>query len=126
MKKPIILVVDDSHFMRNLIGNTIKDLGYDGVYYAEDGFAAVEKAGKIKPDVVTLDVSMPGMDGIEAVKKILEVSPSSRVVMVSAVTSQIAIKQALQNGAKDFIKKPVDRTEIENMLNRFLTSDESS
>ncbi len=120
MANKAILVVDDSQFMRNLIGNAIKGAGYEDLHYAEDGNAAVAFADAMKPDLITLDISMPGMDGVETVLKILEVCPSAKIVMISAVTSQIVIKEALKNGAVDFMKKPVDRNEIEDMLKRHL------
>ncbi len=120
MKEPKILIVDDAFFMRNMLGNTIRDIGYSDLHFAEDGFQAVEKAKELKPDIVTLDISMPGMDGLEAVEKILEVSPASKIIMVTAVTSQSVVKQALANGAVDFINKPFSKDEIEDRLKRQL------
>lgn len=120
MKDAKILVVDDAGFMRNLLANTIREIGYSDIHFAEDGVRAVEKAAEVKPDLVTLDISMPKMDGLEAVKKILEVSPATKIVMVSAITSQEAVKQAVRNGAVDFIKKPFNKTEIEDMLKKQL------
>jgi len=120
MNNDSILIVDDSYFMRNLLGNTIKELGYANLFFAEDGIQAIEIAKEVKPRLVTLDISMPGMDGIETVLKILEVSPKSSIVMISAVNSQEIVKQALKNGAVDFIKKPVDKTEMNEMLRKHL------
>jgi len=115
-----ILIVDDSFFMRSLLGNAIKDIGYSKISYAEDGIKAIEISKDIKPDLITLDISMPGMDGIETVLGILEVSPKSKIVMISAVNANDIVKQALKNGAVDFLKKPVDRSELEDMLKRHL------
>lgn len=120
MKEKKILVVDDAFFMRNLLGNTLKDIGYTNIYFAENGQNAVEKALEIRPDLVTLDISMPIMDGIEAVEKIIEACPSCKIVMVSAVTNQNAVKQALMNGAVDFIKKPFDKNELEKVMKKHL------
>lgn len=120
MKNKKILVVDDAGFMRNLLGNTIKEIGYSNVYFADDGITAIEKAKEIKPDLITLDISMPIMDGLEAVGKILEVSSASKIVMVTAATSQITVKQAIRNGAVDYLNKPFDKAEVEDMLSRHL------
>lgn len=116
-----ILIVDDAGFMRNLLGNTIKEIGYLNLYFADDGTTAIEKAAEIKPDIITLDISMPIMDGLEAVSKILEVSPKSKIIMVTAVTGQTTIKQAIKNGAIDYLKKPFDKSEVEDILRRHLT-----
>lgn len=115
-----ILVVDDSFFMRSLLGNAIKDIGYSEIFYAEDGAKAVEISKTVKPDLVTLDISMPGIDGLETVLRILEVSSKSKIVMISAVNANDIIKQAIKNGAVDFLKKPVDKSELEEMLKRHL------
>lgn len=117
---PKILIVDDAFFMRNMIGNMVKELGYSEIYFAVDGFDAVEKSRELQPDFITLDISMPGMDGLEAVGKIMEVSPSSKIVMVTAVDNQFAIKEALKSGAVDFLKKPIAKTELEDRFKRFL------
>ena len=118
MMEKKILVVDDAGFMRHLLGNTIKAIGYQNVSFAEDGFEAVEKARELKPDLITLDISMPGMDGLEALAKILEEWPEAKIVMVTAVTSQKILKQAISMGAVDFLKKPFDKDEIDSMFKK--------
>lgn len=118
MEDTIILVVDDAAFMRNLLGNTIKSVGYSQVHYAEDGFVAIEKARELQPHFITLDISMPGIDGVEVIAKILEVSPASKIIMVSAVTAQQPIKQAIKNGAVDFVAKPFTPDEIREVLKK--------
>lgn len=115
-----ILIVDDAFFMRNMIGNMVKEIGYTDIYFAVDGLDAVEKAKELLPDLVTLDISMPGMDGLEAVEKIMEVSPNTKVIMVTAVDNQFAIKEALKKGAVDFLKKPIAKSELEDRIQRFL------
>ena len=119
MKKTKILVVDDACFMRNLLGNTIREIGYSEIHFADSGSQAIERARTMKPDLITLDLSMPGMDGLEAMQKILEVSSASKVIMVSAVTTQSTMKQAMQNGAVDFIRKPFDKIEVEGKLKKY-------
>ncbi len=116
MKEPKVLVVDDAAFMRTLIGNSVKQAGYAQVYFAEDGYQAVEKAGELQPEFITLDISMPGIDGVEVIAKILAVSPSSKIIMISAVTAQQAIKQAIKNGAVDFVAKPFTPDEIKEVF----------
>ena len=120
---PKILIVDDAFFMRNMIGNMIKEIGYTDIYFAVDGNDAVEKAKEFQPDIITLDISMPGMDGLEAVSKIIEVSPKSKVIMVTAVDNQFAIREALKGGAVDFLKKPVAKSELEDRIKRHLELD---
>ena len=115
-----ILVVDDAVFMRNLLGNTLNELGYSNIEYAQDGYEAVKKAEEIQPQVVTLDISMPGMDGLEAIDKILEVSSKSKIVMVSAVKSDQVINSAINKGAVDYIPKPFSRREIESSMKRLI------
>lgn len=117
-----ILIVDDAQFMRNMLGNIIKSAGYTDIHFAGDGLDAVEKVKELKPKLVTLDISMPGMDGLETIPKILEVAPDTIIIMVSAVSSEIAIKQAIKKGAADFILKPFDNTIICDMLKRHLGS----
>ncbi|WP_010248143.1 response regulator [Acetivibrio cellulolyticus] len=118
MEKTKILVVDDAFFMRKLLGNTLMEIGYKNIEFAEDGFDAVKKAEEIQPEVVTLDVSMPGMDGIETIGKILEVSSKSKIIMVSAVKSDQIINKAINKGAVDYIPKPFNRHEVESSLKR--------
>lgn len=118
MENTKILVVDDALFMRKLLGNTLMEIGYSNIEFAQDGFEAVKKAEEIQPQVVTLDVSMPGMDGLEAIGKILEVSSKSKIVMVSAVKSQQVIENAINKGAADYIPKPFSRREVESSMKR--------
>ncbi|HHV29734.1 response regulator [Acetivibrio mesophilus] len=120
MEKTKILVVDDAFFMRKLLGNTLKDIGYSNIEFAQDGYEAVDKAKEMQPEVVTLDVSMPGMDGLEAIKKILQVSSDSKIIMVSAVTSDRVIRQAIKHGAVGYIPKPFSRKDVENGLKQHI------
>ncbi|NLM58089.1 MAG: response regulator [Clostridium sp.] len=122
MDKTKILVVDDAFFMRKYLGNTLNSLGYSNVEFAENGYEAVEKAKEMQPHVVTLDVSMPGMDGIEAIEKILKVSTGSKIIMVSAVTSERVIHQAMKNGAVDYIPKPFSRKDVEKSLKKYVNT----
>lgn len=103
---PTVLVVDDALFMRVTIGNMFKEWGFDVVGEAANGKEAVKLYDQLKPDLVTMDVTMPVMTGIEAVKSIVEKDPNAKVIMITALGQQKKIKAAIENGAKDFITKP--------------------
>ena len=101
-----ILVVDDAAFMRMMIKDILTKNGYEVVAEASDGMQAVEKYLELQPDLVTMDITMPEMDGITALKKIKEVDPNAVVIMCSAMGQQAMVIDAIQAGAKDFIVKP--------------------
>lgn len=101
-----ILIVDDAAFMRMMIKDILTKNGYEVVGEAENGLAAVEMYEKYKPDLVIMDITMPEMDGIEAVKKIMEKDPSANIIMCSAMGQQAMVIDAIQAGAKDFVVKP--------------------
>ena len=101
-----ILVVDDAAFMRMMVKDILTKGGYNVVGEAENGVVAVQKYSELKPDLVTLDITMPEMDGIQALKKIKEVDGGANVIMCSAMGQQSMVIEAIQNGAKDFIVKP--------------------
>lgn len=118
---PTVLVVDDALFMRVTISNMFKEWGFEVVGQAANGREAIEMYEQFKPDVVTMDVTMPIMTGIEAVKTITENDPDAKIVMITALGQQKLIREALENGAKDFITKPFEayflKTIINNVLN---------
>lgn len=101
-----ILVCDDAAFMRMMIKDILSKNGYNIVGEAENGQKAVEKYNELKPDLVLMDITMPEMDGIQALKKIKESDPSAKVVMCSAMGQQAMVIESIQSGAKDFIVKP--------------------
>ncbi len=101
-----ILVVDDAAFMRMMIKEILTKYGYQIVGEAENGKAAVEKYRELNPDLITMDITMPEMDGINAVKEIIKVNPQANVIMCSAMGQQAMVIDAIQAGAKDFIVKP--------------------
>ena len=101
-----ILIVDDAAFMRMMVKDILTKGGYNVVGEAENGIVAVQKYAELKPDLVTLDITMPEMDGIQALKKIKEVDANANVIMCSAMGQQAMVIEAIQNGAKDFIVKP--------------------
>ncbi|MNI26997.1 Chemotaxis protein CheY [compost metagenome] len=101
-----ILVVDDAAFMRMMLKDILIKGGHEVVGEAENGIVAIQKYTELKPDLVTMDITMPEMEGIEAVKGIKKNDPAARVIMCSAMGQQLMVVQAIQAGAKDFIVKP--------------------
>ena len=101
-----ILICDDAAFMRMMIKDILTKNGYNVAGEAENGAKAVEKYAELKPDLVLMDITMPEMDGIEALKKIKALDPSASVIMCSAMGQQAMVIESIQSGAKDFIVKP--------------------
>ena len=101
-----ILICDDAAFMRMMIKDILTKNGYNVVGEAENGLKAVEKYSETKPDLVLMDITMPEMDGIQALKKIKEQDPGATVIMCSAMGQQAMVIESIQAGAKDFIVKP--------------------
>jgi two-component system chemotaxis response regulator CheY len=101
-----ILLVDDAAFMRKVIKDTLSKNGYTELYEAVDGADAVAKFEEIKPDLVIMDITMPNMDGLEALKAIREKDSNASVVMCSAMGQETMVMDAVRSGAKDFIVKP--------------------
>lgn len=101
-----VLIVDDAAFMRMMIKDILEKNGFEIVGEANNGIKAVELFKKEKPDIVTMDITMPDMDGIEAVKSIKEFDSSAKIIMCSAMGQQSMVMDAIKAGAKDFIVKP--------------------
>jgi two-component system chemotaxis response regulator CheY len=101
-----VLIVDDAAFMRMMVKDILSKNGYEIVGEAENGLKAVEKWQELKPDLTTMDITMPEMDGITAVKEIKKLDPSAKVIMCSAMGQQAMVVEAIQAGARDFIVKP--------------------
>ena len=101
-----ILIVDDAAFMRMMIKDILTKNGYEIAAEAENGLKAIEKYAETNPDLVLMDITMPEMDGIQALKKIRANDPNAIVIMCSAMGQQAMVIEAIQSGAKDFIVKP--------------------
>ena len=101
-----ILVVDDAAFMRMMVKDTLSKNGYTDLYEAADGVQAVETYNEVKPDLVIMDITMPNMDGLEALRAIMGANPGANVVMCSAMGQEAMVIDAIKSGAKDFIVKP--------------------
>jgi len=103
---PSVLIADDAAFMRMMIKNILTEAGYEIAGEAENGAVAVAKYKELKPDLTTMDITMPEMDGLQALKEIRGADPSACVVMCSAMGQQSMVIESIQAGAKDFIVKP--------------------
>lgn len=112
-----VLVVDDAKFMRITLGNILKKCGCE-IYEAENGADAIRKYLVIKPDLVTMDIIMPEMDGLEAVKRIKEIDPNAKIVMVSTMGQRDFVFEAIRNGAVDFIVKPIQEERVKEIIER--------
>lgn len=117
-----ILVVDDAAFMRTVLKDILNSNGFTNTFEAGDGALAVESYQKNKPDLVTMDINMPGTDGVQALKKIIEFDPRAKVIMVTAVEQRNIVQEAIKIGAKDYVVKPFDRAMVATVVNRVLRS----
>lgn len=107
MKKKI-LVVDDAPIMRLIIKDTLMTTGYDVVGEAANGLEAVEKYKELEPDLVTMDIIMPEMDGVAALKKIKEINSDAQIIVISAIDQRESLMEAIKAGASDYIIKPFE------------------
>ena len=103
---PSVLIADDAAFMRMMLKNVLTEAGYEIAGEAENGAVAVAKYRELSPDLTTMDITMPEMDGLAALKEIRAGDPTARVVMCSAMGQQSMVIESIQAGAKDFIVKP--------------------
>jgi two-component system chemotaxis response regulator CheY len=119
------LVVDDSVFARKNLARMIEAFGGQVAGEAGDGVAAIAEYNRIKPDMVLMDITMPQMEGIEAVEQIIRQHPEARIVMVSSVGYQDNILAALQRGARHFVQKPV-KPEVLYEILQYVLNDQAS
>ena len=115
-----MLVCDDAIFMRTMISDILTQAGFEVVGEAESGSQAVEKYRALKPDLVTMDIVMPDMGGIDAVREITKQDPMAKVLMCSAMGQQALVVEAIQAGAKDFVVKPFQPSRVLEAVNRVL------
>lgn len=115
-----ILLVDDAAFMRMMLKDTLTKNGYTDIYEAVDGADAVEKFKEIGPDLVVMDITMPNMDGLEALKAIRALNGNANVVMCSAMGQESMVMDAVRSGAKDFIVKPFKPDRVLKTVNSIL------
>ena len=118
-----ILVVDDAMFMRTMIKNLLKNsTEFEIIGEAENGLEAIQKFKELQPDIVTLDITMPEMDGLEALKEIIKIDANAKVVICSAMGQQSMVLDAIKVGAKDFIVKPFQADRVIEALTKVVTS----
>jgi len=116
-----ILVVDDAAFMRMMIKDILVKNGYEVIGEAENGAKAVEKYKELSPDLVIMDITMPEVDGIKAVKEIKKIDENALVIMCSAMGQQAMVIESIQAGAKDFIVKPFQADRVADAIKRVLS-----
>jgi two-component system chemotaxis response regulator CheY len=116
-----VLVVDDAAFMRMMIKDILRKGGYEVIGEAEDGSKAVEKFKELRPDLVTMDITMPDMDGISAVKEIRKIDSNATIIMCSAMGQQAMVIDAIQAGAKDFVVKPFQPERVLEAVRKVLS-----
>lgn len=116
------VIVDDAIFMRTLLKRMIEEEeNYKVVGEARNGYEAIQQAKKHNPDIITMDITMPDMDGITAVKEILAVCPGVKIIMVSAMGQQSIVIDAIKNGARDFIVKPFEKSRVLQAIKNVLS-----
>ncbi|QTM99423.1 MULTISPECIES: response regulator [Sediminibacillus] len=115
-----VLIVDDAAFMRMMIKDILSKNGFEVVGEAPDGAQAVEKYKELTPDLVTMDITMPEMDGIAALKEIKQINSDAKVIMCSAMGQQAMVIDAIQAGAKDFIVKPFQADRVIEAIQKVL------
>ena len=115
-----VLVCDDAIFMRTMISDILSGAGYEVVGEAETGVQAIERYRDLKPDLVTMDIVMPDMGGIDAVREIVKLDPGAKVLMCSAMGQQALVVEAIQAGAKDFVVKPFQPSRVLEAVQRVL------
>src|SRR5699024_6962545 len=115
-----ILIVDDAAFMRMMIKDILVKNGFEVVGEAQNGKEAVEKFKELKPDLVTMDITMPEKDGVTALKEIKEIDSAAKIIMCSAMGQQAMVIDAIQAGAKDFIVKPFQADRVIEAIQKAL------
>ena len=115
-----VLVVDDAIFMRMMVKDILEKNGFEVAGEASNGIEAVKAYQELKPDITTMDITMPEMNGIDATRLIRKIDPNARIVMCSAMGQQAMVMEAIQAGAKDFVVKPFQSDRVLDALNKAL------
>lgn len=119
---PTAMIVDDAAFMRMSLKKIIVHLGIEVVAEADNGLSAIQKFKETKPDIITMDITMPEMSGIEALKEIRKTGSNVKVVMVTAMGQETFVREAVMHGAKDFIVKPFKEETVKATMESVLRS----
>jgi two-component system chemotaxis response regulator CheY len=115
-----VLICDDALFMRTMLGDILRQAGFEIVGEAQTGSEAVRKYQELKPSLVTMDIVMPDMGGIDAVRVIMKDHPDARILMCSAMGQQALVIEAIQAGARDFVVKPFQPSRVLEAVQRVL------
>lgn len=115
-----ILIVDDSRTSRKILKGILEAAGYEVIGEATNGQEGYERYAELKPDIVTMDITMPVLDGIEALKKIKGEYPDAKVVMVTAAGQKTKMVEAVQNGASEFVSKPFEPEQLKTIIDKVM------
>ena len=115
-----VLVVDDAAFMRKMVSDALTKGGHEVVGEAGNGAEAITRFQELKPEVMTLDITMPEKDGLSALKEIIELDPSARVIMCSALGQESKVLESIKLGAKDFVVKPFQADRVLEAIGKAL------
>ena len=115
-----VLVVDDAAFMRKMVTDALASGGHEVIGEAGNGAEGVEQFQELRPDLVTLDITMPEKDGLEALKEIMALDPSARVIMCSALGQESKVLESIKLGAKDFVVKPFEQDRVNAAVGKAL------
>jgi two-component system, chemotaxis family, chemotaxis protein CheY len=115
-----VLVIDDAAFMRKMLGDVLSKAGHEVVGEGANGNEAVEQFQQLRPDIMTLDITMPEKDGLTALKEILSVEPTARIVMCSALGQESKVLEAIKAGARDFVVKPFQADRVVDAIGKAL------
>ena len=118
-----IMVVDDSRLVRVQLGDVLKGTEYEIAAHCRSGEEAIERYAEVQPDLVTMDIIMPGMDGLETAQAILEEHPEARIIMVSSLAYDDTFEEAMAIGAKAFIDKPFEKEKLVEIFEQVLNGD---
>lgn len=115
-----VLVVDDAEFMRTTMRGMLNENGIEVLGEAANGVEAIEKFKELSPKVVTMDITMPEMNGIEATREIIKINPSAKIIVCSAMGQEAMVIEAIKAGAKAFVTKPFNVEKLINEINNYL------
>ena len=119
-----VLVVDDVPFVRKTISRILSEANYQVIGEAEDGLSAIQQYRKLQPDIVTMDIVMPNMSGIEATRKITQLDKAARVLIISAMEQENLVMESINAGARDYLLKPFSAEELLKTIERLFASEE--
>ena len=113
-----VVVVDDSYIMRRIMESALIGLGYNVIGEADNGHDALEVYAELKPDIITLDIVMDGISGIDTLKQIIEIDAEANVIMISSMSQKPIVQDAIEAGAKGFLVKPFDEYQIKRTFEK--------